>query len=313
MFHWSGHGGRVAVDPACFTLASGGRRIGCHSTGARSSGISGPTSSLETHHLHALHALLKERSATRAARRLGRTQPTLSSALARLRRHLGGELLTRVGNHYELNTFAEQLLPRVNAAVAAFTRAFGADPEFLGRKVDYYRTVDGVMLPHGYIGLPRSFDPCRDRWVCVIDAANSRGGDRLTMDHLRELPWATTFQEPLDRSPAWRQMELLGVRPRVTATADSFLTMTFLIRRTDGIALMQEQLARPLGCALGVRVMDCPFDVVPLVEGFWWHPVHDADPGHAWLRDALSRASADYITMVKVLQQLVRNVGGTVA
>ena len=41
--------------------------------------------------------LMEERQVSRAAERLGRTQPALSHALARLRQQLGDPLLIRVG------------------------------------------------------------------------------------------------------------------------------------------------------------------------------------------------------------------------
>ncbi|WP_370940535.1 hypothetical protein [Amycolatopsis sp. cg13] len=49
----------------------------------------------------------------------------MSAALAKLRRHFGDELLTRVGNHYQLTPFAEQLRPWVSVAVE---RVFSAQP-----------------------------------------------------------------------------------------------------------------------------------------------------------------------------------------
>ena len=52
--------------------------------------------------LPALDALLHERSVSKAAQRLGLSQPSLSAALARLRRHYDDRLLVRVGNSYEL-------------------------------------------------------------------------------------------------------------------------------------------------------------------------------------------------------------------
>jgi DNA-binding transcriptional LysR family regulator len=85
---------------------------------------------LDNNHLYALHALLTERTVTGAADRLERTQPTLSAALARLRRLFRDELLTRVGNHYQLTPFAEQLLPLVSVAVAAVERVFAARSQF---------------------------------------------------------------------------------------------------------------------------------------------------------------------------------------
>ncbi|WP_116201327.1 LysR family transcriptional regulator [Amycolatopsis circi] len=294
---------------------------------------------LDNNHLYALHGLLTERTVTGAAARLARTQPTLSAALAKLRRHFGDELLTRVGNHYQLTPFAEQLQPLASVAVAAVERVFSAQSEFdpagsdrvftivssdygtsvagarlvalleerapnvsvrfspvtaeaLGRDGEFARAVDGIFMPHGYLDLPRSLDLFRDRWVCVVAADNPDVGEQLTMTDLSRLPWVTTFGDPLGRAPAWRQMELLGVVPRVRAIADSFLAMPHLVRRGGGIAFMQQRLARELAGALGVRIVDAPFDAVPIVEAFWWHPMHDADSGHTWLRGLLAEAAS---------------------
>lgn len=59
--------------------------------------------------LPALAALLRERSVSRAAERLGRTQPAVSHALARLRDQLGDPLLVRVGQRLTLTPRAEAL------------------------------------------------------------------------------------------------------------------------------------------------------------------------------------------------------------
>ena len=65
--------------------------------------------SLDLNLLVSLDALLQERSVTKAAARMGLSQPALSASLARLRRHFGDELLTRVGNEYRLTPLAVQL------------------------------------------------------------------------------------------------------------------------------------------------------------------------------------------------------------
>lgn len=80
--------------------------------------------------LIALDALLQERSVTRAASRMRLSQPALSSSLARLRRHFGDELLTRVGNDYRLTPLAIQLKEQSRVALSAVERVFSAQPEF---------------------------------------------------------------------------------------------------------------------------------------------------------------------------------------
>jgi LysR family nod box-dependent transcriptional activator len=59
--------------------------------------------------LASLDALLRERSVTSAAARMGVSQPTMSGMLNRLRAQLGDPLLVRVGQSYELTARAAHL------------------------------------------------------------------------------------------------------------------------------------------------------------------------------------------------------------
>jgi DNA-binding transcriptional LysR family regulator len=90
----------------------------------------GRLANLDLNLLLSLRALLTERNVTRAAAALGLSQPAVSAALARLRRHFGDELLTRVGNRYELTPLAVRLVERTESAVAGVERVFTAAPDF---------------------------------------------------------------------------------------------------------------------------------------------------------------------------------------
>lgn len=85
---------------------------------------------LDLNLLVALDALLEHRSVSRAAEQIGLSQPAVSAQLARLRRHFGDELLTRVGNQYRATPLAVQLRERVRAAVTGVERVFAAEPAF---------------------------------------------------------------------------------------------------------------------------------------------------------------------------------------
>ncbi|WP_448608378.1 LysR family transcriptional regulator [Geodermatophilus sp. URMC 60] len=86
--------------------------------------------SLDLNLLVSLDALLEQRSVTRAAQQMGLSQPALSASLARLRRHFGDELLTRVGNEYRLTPLAAQLKDLVRLALSGVERVFTAQTEF---------------------------------------------------------------------------------------------------------------------------------------------------------------------------------------
>jgi DNA-binding transcriptional LysR family regulator len=85
---------------------------------------------------------------------------------------------------------------------------------------------------------------------------------------------------------------MIGVEPDVHVVTESFLPVPFLVTGTPRVALLQRQLATRLAGAAGVRILDCPWDVVPLKEAFWWHPAHRADPAHGWLRRMMTLAAA---------------------
>ncbi|MBV9857998.1 MAG: LysR family transcriptional regulator [Streptosporangiaceae bacterium] len=85
---------------------------------------------LDLNLLVVLRELVRERSVTRAAERLGVTQPAASAALARLRRHFGDELLIRERGEYTLTALGAQLAEQVDAVCAAAERLFAASTHF---------------------------------------------------------------------------------------------------------------------------------------------------------------------------------------
>lgn len=112
---------------------------------------------LDLNLLVALRELVRERSVTRAAQRLGVTQPAASASLSRLRRHFGDELLVRDRGEYVLTPLGEQLAGQVEAVCAAAERLFAAssyfdpatsDREFTLVMADYTIMVMGEVLSH---------------------------------------------------------------------------------------------------------------------------------------------------------------------
>lgn len=79
--------------------------------------------------LLALHALLEERNLTHAGIRTTMSQPAMSGALARLRKHFDDELLVRTGRGFELSPLGEQLRPLVAEAVEAAEALLGNQRE----------------------------------------------------------------------------------------------------------------------------------------------------------------------------------------
>jgi DNA-binding transcriptional LysR family regulator len=292
---------------------------------------------LDLNMLIALDALLHERSVTRAAERLQRSQPALSASLKRLRHQFQDDLLVRVGNRHELTPLAVQLKGRLGVLLADVERLFEARSRFdasrstrdfvvgasdygqhmLGRALaaelaeaapnvrlrfrhmtddalespeDSIRNVDGYIFPLGLIeGLPH-VETYIDRWVLIVDADNSRVGEAVTLDELSSLDWVSAFHRQGSMVPAVRQLQLLGVDVNVVVATEAFAPIPSLLRGSDRIAVIQEGLARQVAHPDQFRIIECPFEAVPLVECFWWHPSLSHDPGHVWFRSVVERA-----------------------
>ncbi|MFT3928575.1 MAG: LysR family transcriptional regulator [Myxococcales bacterium] len=86
--------------------------------------------SVDLNLLVVLHALLAERSATRAAKRLGVTQSAVSNALARLRDAFGDPLLVRHARGLTPTPRAAELTPRLNQLVGDLGTLLEPAPRF---------------------------------------------------------------------------------------------------------------------------------------------------------------------------------------
>jgi DNA-binding transcriptional LysR family regulator len=90
-----------------------------------------------------LRALLEEENVTHAGARLGLSQPSMSIALGRLRRHYKDELLVRNGRDYCLTPLAKSLLPAVSESLRLVDAAFGRTETFVPGKSEQ---VFGITL-----------------------------------------------------------------------------------------------------------------------------------------------------------------------
>ncbi|WP_105968103.1 LysR family transcriptional regulator [Streptomyces geranii] len=294
-------------------------------------------SGLDLNLVLSLRALLEERNVTRAGRRIGLSQPAMSAALARLRRHFDDELLSRVGGQYELTALGRALLDRTATACDLLERVFSSRADFMpgseeheftllasdyavavfgaelsrtvhaeapGVRLHFQRTppdvtedtgtllstADGLLMPHGIIGDFPTVELFTDRWAFLVAETNDEVGDRLTMDDLARLPWVT-YQRTYD-APAARQLGMLGIEPHVEVSVDSFQVLPFMVAGTRRIALVQQRLAERIGQVAPVRLMEPPYEAVPVQEALWWHPVHTYDAAHIWLRETAARVGA---------------------
>jgi len=104
--------------------------------------------------LPVLHSLLEERNVTRAARKLGMTQPAVSNSLAQLRAHFGDALLVRSGNTMVATERALSLREPLAAALLAVGAALESGTAFDPAKLErsfVIATTDYV----GFVLMPK--------------------------------------------------------------------------------------------------------------------------------------------------------------
>ncbi len=92
-------------------------------------------------------ALMEERSVTRAAERMGMTQPALSNALARLRIMLQDQLFVRERYGIQPTPIALELVPVIAEALAKLDDVVQGQQEFVPAQAERVLTI----APNGYV------------------------------------------------------------------------------------------------------------------------------------------------------------------
>ncbi|MEV6838901.1 LysR family transcriptional regulator [Streptomyces sp. NPDC051133] len=88
------------------------------------------------------------------------------------------------------------------------------------------------------------------------------------------------------RGPIDDALGALGLARRVVGSVGTYPASLFVLRETDLIGLITSH-GRPMAHALGLATFEIPLALPAVEVGFAWHPRHDADPAHAWLRDCV--------------------------
>ncbi|MFT4212890.1 MAG: LysR family transcriptional regulator [Microbacterium sp.] len=147
------------------------------------------------------------------------------------------------------------------------------------------RDIDGAIAPHGYFPdeMPH-LDVLRDRWVIIADESNDSIGSRPTIRQLSDLAWVTPFEAAGIPPAQMQRNEWASIATRIAVVVDHFSEMPLCVRGTKRVALIQERLFRALDARHGLKVMSPPFAMDPIVLSFWWHPTHNTDREHRWMR-----------------------------
>jgi DNA-binding transcriptional LysR family regulator len=200
-------------------------------------------------------------------------------------------------------TFTVQAADVVAAALApglldlAAAEAPGVSVRFRAEELE-----DGPALRDGQVDLEVGAldhaDPetRTEPLVALRMAAGVRAGHPLTEGRLTPARFAAASHVVVSRrgrftGPADAALAEADLRRRVVAVLPSHLAAMTLAARTDLVCLVPGGTGPMTDAAraLGLRLLEVPLALPPVVIGMAWHPRNSADGGHSWLRSAVRR------------------------
>jgi DNA-binding transcriptional LysR family regulator len=276
--------------------------------------------------LVALEALLDEKNVTRAAHRLGMSQPAASRALGRLRALFsdallvdgpGGYLrriLTGVGEMLKANTFnpgtatgrIRLLTPDLQAAVLA--------PHLLARLAREAPSVDIDIAAPGANGFEALENGVADAMVALVEDAPAGIHRRrlydeelvtlmrahhpalaapLTLDRFLALDHIVVSVTGVGPAPVDEALARMGRTRRVKLRVPNFFAAVEIAARSDLIMTLPSSLARAAANMRRFVSLPPPLDLGTFTMSLAWHARQQDAPRHVWLRRAIVSAAMD--------------------
>ena len=153
--------------------------------------------------------------------------------------------------------------------------------------------IDFSIMPEAIeTGLP-STGLFTDSWVCIAWAGHPSVGPTLTVDEFLAQPhMAFDLGDNDHNSLADEHLKHNGVQRTIVASTESFTNAPFLLQGTSMLATVPRRLAERLQQAAGIKLIELPVAVPPLVEQLAWNPRFTASLAHMWMRTLIAEVAA---------------------
>lgn len=279
-----------------------------------------------------LLAVIEEQSVTRAAQRVGLSQPAMSHALRRIRRMLKDDILIRRGNESLLTPRAKELLGPLKHLVRQSTTLVHEatfEPGTSHREITLALSTSTALVAGSDIcrGISERAPNCTLRMITTANPSDSL----FTQDNVDAilLPEAFTTSHPRERlyDDRWvvisgssaltneNALELLATLPHVMFDAPRIsrpyqalhehgveysvrtrindnLLIPHLVSGRDLIALHRRSTAELMDPVTDIHVAEFPLEIPSLGVDIVWNPWLQDDPFRQWLGDTLKTATA---------------------
>ncbi|MFD8896135.1 LysR family transcriptional regulator [Streptomyces ardesiacus] len=278
-----------------------------------------------------LLALLEERSVTKAAERVGLSQPAMSHALTRMRRLLGDDLVVRHGSGVTLTPHALELVGPLRSALQQTARLVNFpvfDPATDRRIITVAMTTStafvvgprltrlvGERAPHATLRLRTITVPTEttftEQGVDVVLISEGHFSpyprerlydDRVVVVAAPDTPAQADALELLTTQPhvvvdtdrrvfPYSVLEDKGIPYRVGQLSSDFLLVPFLVARAGGVALLRHQVAVAMRRLSDLRIEEFPFPLPGLGIDMVWNPRLTDQHFVTWLRALLQEVT----------------------
>lgn len=282
-----------------------------------------------------LLAVLEERSVTRAAERVGLSQPAMSHALRRIRRLLGDEVLVRRGNDFSLTPRAVGLigpLRRVLQQTSALVAQTTFDPSTTTRTMTLAMTTSTAFVASAVLSRA-ILDAAPDATVRLHTTRDTTDtvftqqradvlflAEGIDTPHPRERlyddrwvvvtgkPWTPgeSTLDALQRRPhvvfdgsgptrPYQTLAEQGVEYTVAEMVNDHLLVPPLVAGTLRIALQRHSVASTMQRMHELYLAEFPFPLQGLSIDLVWNPWLPDRAYRDWLGAILHQASAPYV------------------
>lgn len=280
-----------------------------------------------------LLALLEERSVTRAAERVGLSQPAMSHALTRMRRLLGDDLVVRQGTGLTLTPRALELIAPLRSALEQTAHIVNFpcfDPATDRRVITIAMTTSTAFVvgprlarlvaeraPHATLRLRTITVPTEatftDKGVDVVLLSEGHFSpyprerlynDRCVVVASPDTPPEASALDLLTTQPhvvvdtdrrvfPYSVLDEKGVAYRVGQLSSDFLLVPFLVARAGGVALLRHRVAAAMQALAELRIEEFPFPLPGLGIDMVWNPRLADQYFMEWLRALLFDVATD--------------------
>jgi DNA-binding transcriptional LysR family regulator len=279
-----------------------------------------------------LLALIEERSVTKAAARIGLSQPALSHALGRMRRLLGDDILVRQGSSLRLTPRALDLAGPLRSALRQTAHVVNL-PHFDPDTDDRVVTAT-MMTPTAFVigaplarlvaaRAPRATLRIRTITMPTEAAFTDEGVDVVLLSDAFSSPYPRerlyddrwVVVAPPDSPPEATALDLLtdlphvvfdaerrvmpyavlderGVRYRTGQLVSDNLLVAHLVARSGGVALQRHRVAAAMRATVDLRIEEFPFPLPGVGIDMVWNPRLSDQYFIEWLRALLFEAAA---------------------